>query len=81
MGVICRSFAFLDEDNFKLLFKALVHPNLEYASSVLSQYRSKGKEIIENIQCKATRLVPSLKGLSYEERLQRQVFLALYTED
>ena len=41
MGIIRRSFTFLDEELFVLLFRALVHPILEYAQSVWSPYLKK----------------------------------------
>ena len=36
MGLTRRYFTYLDEEMFVLLFKALVHPHLEYAKSVWS---------------------------------------------
>ena len=36
MGIIRRSFTYLDEEVFTLLFKTLVRPHLEYAQSVWS---------------------------------------------
>ncbi len=40
MGVIRRAYAYLDDDNFLLLYKALVRPHLEYASLVPSPEES-----------------------------------------
>ena len=50
MGLICRSFIHMDEDVFKKLFKALVHPHLEYANSVWHPLKIKDITAIENIQ-------------------------------
>ena len=33
--------------------------------------QKKDKITLENVQCRATRLIPALKGLSYPERLKR----------
>ena len=48
------SFKFMDMETFCLLFKALVRPHLEYASSVWSPYKKKHIESIENVQRRAT---------------------------
>ena len=71
MGLIRRSFIHLDADNFKRLFKALVRPHVEYAQAVWSPMRKKDIIAIENVQRRATKLVPGLKELSYEDRLRR----------
>ncbi|XP_069142206.1 uncharacterized protein [Argopecten irradians] len=71
LGLIKRTVTFLDEKMFKLLFKALVRPHLEYASSVWSPYMIKDIELIENVQQRATKLIPGFKDLPYPECLQR----------
>jgi hypothetical protein len=55
---------------FSLLFKALVRPHFEYASSVWSPYKKKNIEAIENVQKRATRMLPQMKNLNYQERLK-----------
>ena len=70
MGLIRRSFTYLDEEMFVLLFKALVRPHLEYAQPVWSLYLKKHQQMIENAQRWSTKLIPGFKTLSYEERLQ-----------
>ena len=37
-GIIRRAYQYLDEENFVLLYKALVRSQLDYASSVWSPY-------------------------------------------
>ena len=71
MGLICRSFIHMDEDMFKKLFKALVHPHLEYANSVWHSTKIKDITAIENVQRRATKYLPTLKNLTYEEHLQK----------
>ena len=71
MGLIRRSFTYLDEEMFVLLFKALVRPHLEYAQSVCSPYLKKHQQMIENVQRLSTKLIPGFKTLSYEELLQK----------
>ena len=48
-----------------------MRPNLEYANSIWSPYKIKDITAIENVQRRATKLIPSLKDLEYEERLMK----------
>jgi hypothetical protein len=64
MGLVRRTYTFLDETSFRYLFQALVRPNLEYAAAVWYPYTKKNIELIENVQRRATQQVPSLKQLS-----------------
>jgi hypothetical protein len=70
VGLTRRSFVHLDNRTFSLLFKALAHPHLEYASNVWSPYKKKDIEVIENVLKRATRMLPQMKNLS-EERLKQ----------
>ena len=70
-GLMRRSFVHLDTRTFSLLFKSLIRPRVEYASSVLSPYKKKDIEIVENVQRRATRMLPQMKDLNYEERLRK----------
>jgi hypothetical protein len=71
MGLIRRSFEFLDERTFKLLYKALVRPHIEYANQVWAPTLKRQETVIENVQRRATKQIPGLKDLSYEDRLRR----------
>lgn len=64
VGLIRRSFIYLDESMFKLLFKSLVRPHLEYAASVWNPYKIADIELIENVQRRASKLIPGFKGTS-----------------
>jgi hypothetical protein len=70
-AIIRRTFTYLDEKMFAQLFKALVRPHLEYAVAVWSPYLRKNIKELEDVQRRATRQIPSLKGLDYGERLKR----------
>jgi hypothetical protein len=71
VGIIRRSFLHLTEENFKILYKSLVRPHLEYAAPVWLPAKKKDIEEIENVQRRATKLVPTLRDLSYPERLTK----------
>ena len=58
LGLINRSFKYMDKDMFLQLFKSLVRPHLEYGSTVWSV-----AIIIENVQRRATRLIKEIQYL------------------
>ena len=71
LGMIRRSYEFIDADTMKRLFTALVRPHLEYSNVAWSPRLVKDKKLIEGVQRRATKLVPELKELPYEERLEK----------
>jgi hypothetical protein len=48
MGLIRRTYTYLDEQSFKYLFQALVRPHIEYAEAVWSPFKVGDFEKIEN---------------------------------
>ena len=71
MGIIRRSFTYLDENCFLHLYKSLVRPHLEYGNQAWCPHLRKHIDSIENVQRRATKLIPGFHDLSYPERLQR----------
>jgi len=71
LGVVKHFFTYLDEETFTKLYKSLIRPLLEYNSAVWSPTLKKDKDKLENVQRKATKILPSLQNLSYPERLTR----------
>jgi hypothetical protein len=71
LGMIRRTYVYLDSEVMKLLFCSLVRPHLEFANCVWSPRFIKDKNLIEAVQRRATKLIPGLKDLTYEERLRR----------
>ena len=61
LGIIFRTFTFLDTEIFLTLYKSLVRPHLEYATVVWSPLYKKDRIAIENVQRRATRLVRACK--------------------
>ena len=69
LGLIKRNFCYIDRDVFNKLYKSLVRPHLEYAQEVWQPYLKKHSILMEKVQRRATKLVPELKKLKYEQRL------------
>ena len=70
LGFIARNFEYKSKNIILPLYKTLVRPHLEYAVQFWCPYLKKDIEKIERIQRRATKLIPELKGKSYEQRLR-----------
>ena len=70
LGLIKKSFALLDTTTLPLLFKSLVRPHLEYGNVIWGPHYIEDMKMIERVQRRATKTIPCLKNLSYEERLR-----------
>ena len=70
LGLIFKAFTFMDKDMLLNIFKSLVRPHLEYSSSVWSPQHKKDMVAIENVQRRATRMLPCLRGKTYSERFK-----------
>ena len=70
VGLIRRNFVSLDTEIFRVLFVTLVRPHIEYANQVWCPHLVKDIVTLENVQRRATKMVPQLKDLTYEERLR-----------
>ena len=68
--LIKNCFKYLDAPMFKMLYKSLIRPHLEYATPIWSPITKSEKIRIEGVQRRATKLVPELSNLPYKERLQ-----------
>ncbi len=62
------AFAYIDEEMVKKIITSFIRPTLEYAAVVWNPHVIKHIEKLEKVQRAATRWVPSLRDLSYEER-------------
>ena len=76
LGIIFRTFSYMDKEMFLNLYKSMVRPHLEYATQIWSPIYKKDKVILENVQRRATRLVKCVRNKSYQERF---TFLGLPT--
>ena len=57
LGLIKRSFLFMDKEIFLPLYKALTRSHLEYANVVWSPFLEKDIFLIENVRRRATKKV------------------------
>ena len=71
MAAIRRSFTTLNHHNVVPLYKDLVRSHLDYALSIWSPYKQTCKDSIKSVQRRATKQLPGMKDIPYEERLKR----------
>ena len=68
--MIRRNITYKDKSLIVPLYKAIVRPHLEYCIRAWSPYLRKDIDMLEQIQRRATKLIPGLRYLRYEERLK-----------
>ena len=66
LGLINRTIEYRHRDILLRLYKSLVRPHLEYSISAWSPHYSKDKVLIERIQRRFTKMIPSVRDLPYE---------------
>ena len=69
LGIIKRTFTCINKDVFIPLYKGMIRPHVEYGSCIWSPSMQYLKIAVENVQRRATRLLPEMKNKTYEERL------------
>ena len=70
LGCIKHTFKHMNKEIFQLLYKSMVRPHLEYGSVIWNPHFKKDQDAIERVQRRATRLVPEVRHLSYNDRLR-----------
>ena len=71
--VIQKTICSIPIDTFLSLYNTvntLVRPHLEYSNVIWGSFYTLDQNRIKNVQRAATRLVPSIKHLTYDQRLQ-----------
>ena len=68
--MIRRNITYKDKRLIVPLYKATIIPHLEYCIHAWSPYLGKYIDMLEKIQRRATKLIPGLRDLRYEERLK-----------
>ena len=70
LGLIRRNITYKGKKLIIPLYKAIVRPHLEYCIQAWRPYRKKDIDTLERIQRRATKMIPELRDLSYEECLK-----------
>ena len=78
LATIKRSFKYVTQDSFSILYKTYICPHIEYCIQAWSPYYAKDIDMLEKIQHRATKLVPHLSNLPYKERIQILNLYSLY---
>ena len=71
LAVIRKTFTKMNAQIFCQLFKGLVRPHLEYAQAVWSPQCKTLIRKVEDVQRRATKLIPGFYNLKYPERLKK----------
>ena len=71
LGMIRRSFEYVNTDMILRLYKTLIRPVIEYGNVIWGPHYIMDQQAIENIQRRATKLIPELKYDSYQDRLYK----------
>ena len=70
LGMIKRHIVSRDKNTILRLYKGLVRPKLEYCIQAWNPSLIKDIELLEQVQHRATKLIPEISHLSYHERLK-----------
>ena len=71
LGIIKRGVSYKSAEVISKLYRSYVRPHLEYCIQFWSPTNVKDADMLEGVQRRATKMIPSLRNLSYEERLKR----------
>ena len=70
LGRLKKTFVNWKPSIFRILYKAYIRPLLEYASSTWYAIKKSQIKQIEKVQRRATKCVPQLRDMTYDERLK-----------
>ena len=78
LGLIKRTFKYFNTKSLVKLYKTYVRPHLEYCVQVWSPFLVGDIDTLERVQHRATKLIPSIANLPYEQRLKILNLQSLY---
>ena len=70
IGLIKRTFTYLNKDILLKLYKSLVRPHLEYGNIIWYPLLKRQSIALERVQKRATNLLRECRNLDYEQRLR-----------
>jgi len=70
VGMVKRSFKYMDKVSFSQIYKALIRSHLETGNRVWCPILKTDADHLEKVQRRATKLVPEIRDLPYGERLK-----------
>lgn len=70
LGMINRNVCYKSKEVITKLYNSHVRPHIEYCIQAWAPHYRQDISLLESIQRRATKLIPSLKRLSYEDRLK-----------
>ena len=77
LGQLARAFHYRDRHVFVRLYTTYVRPHLEFATPAWAPWQAADKEVLEQVQRRAVKMVSGLKPGTYEEQLQEMGLLSL----
>ena len=79
LGQLARAVTFRDKTTFIKLYLVYVRPHLEYAVQSWNPWTMADKEMLEQVQRRAVRMVSNTRGKTYEEKLAELGMVTLET--
>lgn len=70
LGLIRHTFRNLDCKTLPILYKTIVRPLLEYGNQTWGPFNMADRKLLERVQRRATKLIPEVRHLPYQERLR-----------
>ena len=70
LSLLNNTFKYKDKALMKTLYCTYVRPNLEFAIQAWNPYYNKDINELEKVQRRATKLIPELRHLDYQQRLK-----------
>ena len=70
LGQIARAFHFRDKEIFLGLYRQYIRPHLEFSVQAWAPWCQRDKELLENVQKRAMRMILGLRSELYEDRLK-----------
>ena len=80
LGYIKRRFSYRNKEIVLPLYNSIVRPHLEYAVQFWAPSLRKDIDRLEAVQARATKLIPSVRNLGYQRRLDRLNLFSLETQ-